>query len=255
MRKMKFTRIPQTPDVLEENVVLLTQRRDDSLPYPSLSYYLIGYMAWPEEKKKRNWLILTQLAQLISGSGAELTTWGRAEMAFETFELLGGFAALAEAANYRMEEELERAQRRWARAAAVLQFVVDLDHAPMRLRGGASISKAIDLTQRRETLPTRTVFVNSWSAYRNVAHLLAASVYLSAEANKIRPGHSPLAAARRAPEAVIRLAASYQHFCLTHRSHGQGQTLLDPDVLWRVPVPDKLLPIPAQPLCQEDLFF
>jgi hypothetical protein len=110
--------------------------------------------------------------------------------------------------------------------------------------------------QRHESLPTKTVFINSWSAYRSVAHLLAASAYLSREATKDRPRNlSPLTAALLAPEAVTRLAASYQQFGFTYRSYRQEQTLFDPGVLWQVPVPEKLLPLPKRPLSDDDYAF
>jgi hypothetical protein len=114
----------------------------------------------------------------------------------------------------------------------------------------------MDLTQRHESLPTKTVFINSWSAYRSVAHFVAASAYLSREATKDRPNaRSALTAVLLAPEAVTRLAASYQHFVLTHRSHGQKQPLIDPEVLWKMPAPEKLLPLPARALSEDDFAF
>jgi hypothetical protein len=256
MRMMDLPKMPPTPDDLEENVALLAERLEGPMPFPRLSSLLIAYMAWPHDEASRNWWMLVQLARLIAASGAKLTVEPPAEKTLAAFELFGGLGGLADAADVKLQDELARVQGRWAHVADVLQLVVDISYAPVKVRGGASISKAMDVTQRREALRTKTVFIKSWSAYRSVAHFVAASAYLSWEATKDRVGaRSALTAVLLAPEAVTRLAASYYQFVLTHRSHGQKQPMIDPEVLWNMPVPEKLLPLPARALSEDDVAF
>jgi hypothetical protein len=256
MRMMNLPDIAPTPNLLEENVVLLRERLNGVMPSRSLSFFLIGYMAWPDDDEKRNWWMLAQLARLIATSGAKLSVEPPAAKTLEAFELFGGLCGLADAADVKLQEELARVQGRWTHVADVLQLVVDIKYAPVKVPGGASISKAMDLTQRHASLPTKTVFTNSWSAYRSVAPLIAAAAYLARESTKDRPGAgSALTAVLVAPEAVTRLAASYQQFALTHRSHGHTGPLVNPDILWQVPVPDSLLPLPARRLSHDDLAY
>jgi hypothetical protein len=172
--------------------------------------------------------------------------------------MFGGLGALAELALDNLQDQLVRAQSRWLHVADILQNVVDMAYdARLRVRGGASISKAQDLTQRHDSAPTKTVYATSWSAYRHVAHLVAAAAWLSREAHKqngSQPG-SIIAAALLAPEAVIRLAASYQHLGLSLLTHGSRRPVLDPENLWRVPDPPELLPLPARRLSDGDLSY
>jgi hypothetical protein len=254
---MYLPELPSTPDALEENVALLKDRLDlETMPFRALSSLLIAYMAWPDDEATRNWWMLVQLARLIAASGATLTVEPPAAKTLEEFEMFGGLRGLADAADVKLQDELIRVQGRWAHVADILQLVVDIKYAPVEVPGAASISKAMDLTQRHESLPTKTVFINSWSAYRSVAHLIAAAAYLSTEATKDRPGAgSALTAVLFAPEAVTRLAASYQQFGLTYRSHGQDSPLLGPNVLWQLSAPEKLLPLPARQLSDGDLAF
>jgi hypothetical protein len=253
---MNLPKIPPIPDSLEGNVALLAGRPNDFLPFPTLSFFLVAYMAWPEDEERRSCWISVRLARKLAVSGAKLSVEAPAAKDLEAFELFGGLEGLAKAADGPLQDELGRARIRWNHVADVLQTVVDIAYAPVKVPGGASISKAMDLTQRHESLPTKTVFINSWSAYRSVAHLLAASAYLSREATKDRPEmRSPLTAVLMAPEAVTRLAASYQQFGFTYRSYRQKQTLFDPEVLWQVPVPETLLPLPARALSEGDFSF
>jgi hypothetical protein len=256
MRGMNLPDLPPVPNSLPEIVSLLAERLNGPMPFPRLSSLLIAYMAWPENEEMRNWWMLVQLARLIAASGAKLSFEPPAADTFAAFESFGGLEALADAADCKLQDELGKLQRRWNHVADVLQTVVDIHYTPVKARGGASIAKAMDLTQRHDSLPTKTVFTSSWSAYRSVAHLLAASAYVSREATKKSPdARSALTAVLLAPEIVSRLAATYQHFVLTHRSHGQKRGLIEPEVLWQVPVPDKLLPLPARALSEQDLAY
>jgi hypothetical protein len=172
--------------------------------------------------------------------------------------MFGGLGALAKFALDNLQDQLVRAQSRWRHVADIMQFVVDMDKDPhLRMAGGASISKAQDLTQQHYGVPTKTIYVTSWSAYRHVAHLVAAAAWLSREAHKqhgSQPG-SIIAAVLLAPEAVIRLAASYQQFGLSLLAHGLRRPVLDPENLWRVPDPPELLPLPARRLSDRDLSY
>jgi hypothetical protein len=168
--------------------------------------------------------MVVNLARLLDASGATLSADGDGAKTLEAFQMFGGLKALADAADDKLQDRLARAQGRWPYVADILQNVVDMAHdARLQLPGGPSISKALDLTQRHQSAPTKTVFVTSWSDYRHVAHVVAASAWLSREAYKGRSEGSMLAAVLLAPEAVIRLAASYQQFGLTLLSYFPAQ--------------------------------
>jgi hypothetical protein len=259
MRRMNLPILPAVPDTLPETVNLLAERLNGQMmPFPRLSTLLIAYMAWPEDEGNRDGWMVVHLARLLHASGAKLSADAGGAQTLRAFEIFGGLEALADAAGDKLQDRLMRIEGRWLHVADILQFVVDMaNETRLQLPGGPSISKAMDLTQRHQSTPTKTVFVTSWSVHRHVAHVLAASAWLSREACKDRsePG-SILAAALLAPEAVIRLAASYQQFGLTLISHGQHRALLDAENLWQVPVPpDVLLPLPARRLSDDDLSF
>jgi hypothetical protein len=256
MRQMNLPELAPVPESIKELVALVAERLNGPMPFPRVSSMLIAYMAWPDDEATRNWWMLVQLARLIAASGAKLSAEPTASQTLAAFESFGGLWGLADAADVKLQDELVRIQHRWVYVADVLQYVVDMWGAHLELAGGPSIAKAMDLTQRHGSAPTKTVFVTSWSTYRSVAHLIAASAWLSREAAKDRqhPG-SILTPALHAPEVVLRLAASYQGLGLSLRSHGRGRPLLDPEVLWHVPVPEKLLPLPARALSEYDLTY
>jgi hypothetical protein len=256
MRWMNLPELAPVPESTPKLAALLAERLNGPMPFPRLSLMLIAYMAWPDDEATRNWWMLVQLARLIAASDAKLSAELAASKTLAAFESFGGLSGLADAADVKLQDELVRIQRRWVYVAEVLQNVVDMWGARLELAGGPSIAKAMDLTQRHEPAPTKTVFVTSWSTYRSVAHLIAASAWLSREAAKDRqhPG-SILTGALQAPEAVLRLAGSYQQLGFSLRSHGQGRPLLDPEVLWQVPVPERLLSLPARVLSEDDLTF
>jgi len=227
------------------------------MPFPRLTLLLIAYMAWPEDRAVRDKWMASHLAQFISASGASLSA-DIGLQNLEAFEMFGGLSALADAAQDKLLDQLVRNQSRWVHVADILQFVVDIEYDDrLHIQGGPSISKALDLTQRYDSSPTKTVFETSWRAYRHVAHLLAAAAWLSCESHKdaeCQTG-SLLTAALLAPEAVISLAASYQQFGLSMLSHGVRQPVLDPAHLWRVPIRPEFLPLPFRRLADVNLAY
>src|SRR5215468_5125814 len=248
MRGMHLPTLAPIPNSLSETISLLAERLSGPMPFPRLSFLLVGYMAWPEDNANRSAWMAGNLALLISASGAKLSA-DIEPQTLRAFEMFGGLGAVAELALHKLQDQLVRAQSRWLHVADIMQNIVDMDKdGRLRVAGGASISKAQDLTQRHSNTPTKTVYVTSWAEYRHVAHVLAAAAWLSREAHKQRgaqPG-SIIAAALLAPEVVIRLAASYQHFGFSLLTHGLRRPVLDPDNLWRVPVPPEMLPLPAR---------
>ena len=257
MRGMNLPDLAPVSGSLPEIVSLIAGRLDGPMPFPRLSSLLVAYIVWPESPAERDKWMVAILAQFVAASGASLSI-DAGSKALEAFEAFGGLGALAEVAQDRLLDDFAGAQGRWLHVADILQTVVDMaNDARLRVPGGASISKALDLTQRHNSNPSKTVFVRSWSRYRHVAHVLAAAAWLPYEAHKKRGRNeaSLLAAVLLAPEAVIRLAASYQQFGLSLLSHGVHQPLLDPKHLWRVPVPSQLLPLPARRLSDSDLAY
>jgi hypothetical protein len=122
--------------------------------------------------------------------------------------------------------------------ADILQFVVDMaGDARLDRRGGASISKAVDLLEAEHALPSHAPLRSAWSEFRDVAHLIAAGAFLAKEG---QPTGAPYAgsiftATWLAPDAVLALASGYQEFSLQFKAHGLKMPVLPIDSLWRIP--------------------
>src|SRR6478672_7332320 len=111
-----------------------------------------------------------------------------------------------------------------------MQMVVDI-HYDNRgpIRGGASISKALDVLQNYNALPVKSRLSQDWSDFRDVAHLVAAAAAIAA-AGKERTEQEEAAAVLSpllfVPEVVLALGRSYQQFGLSLRPHvGTGAIL------------------------------
>ncbi|MGO9702133.1 MAG: hypothetical protein ACLPX7_23050 [Xanthobacteraceae bacterium] len=88
----------------------------------------------------------------------------------------GGLRSVAKPAFQRLTDEIAQVQRRWLLVADIFHKIVDLAYDDrIDLRGGPSISKAIELCEIEYTMPGHSQLRNAWTDFRDVAHLIAAS--------------------------------------------------------------------------------
>jgi hypothetical protein len=246
MRMMNLPVLSQTSDDLGEHVALLRARSGGVMPHPELSLVLVAYMAWPEEEVCRDeWMSLNLTKSLAGGLSAD-DGEDRTLAALQKFDWLN---ALTRAAEPTVFDRLEAVQRQWPHVAELFQYLVDMScDDRVKVRGGASLIKALELTQLNRLAPVQTVFDTSWRRFRHIAHIIAASGWLSLEAFDGGPEAANLTSVLFVPEAVIRLAVAYQQFGLTNFGHGQRRPFLDPDSLWRIPDLHAPLPLPFRRL-------
>ena len=185
------------------------------------SPYLVAYMGWPRDEKKRNEWIAA-----IEGAAQSITENKDAKNAPILVRYLAGPALEAKAKEH---EEIEDA---WNAVADVYQRLVDLaTEEGMKLKGGPSIAKAIDLCQFDKQY-SRAQLERFWSQYKDVAHLIAAAAFLTSSGPH---AGSIFSAAWISPDAVIGVADGLEMFGLIQRSHGNHDTFLPSQTTWRLP--------------------
>jgi hypothetical protein len=153
-----------------------------------------------------------------------------------TLEMFVGMNSVVDAALDQLSAEIGQVQRRWLLVADIFQVIVDMAFGKRAvLRGGPSISKAIDLCECEHPLPGHSQLRGAWSEFRDVAHLLTASAYLAHE-GLARAAHeaSILKSIWIAPDAVLTLAYGLQEFGLESKSVQKESLILNPDGLWRL---------------------
>jgi hypothetical protein len=155
-----------------------------------------------------------------------------------------------------MMEKLVRIQDRWPRVADVMQMIVDMHHDKRGpIRGGASISKALDVLQNYKVLPVKSRLSRDWSDFRDVAHLVTATAAIAA-AGKERTEQEEAAAVLTpllyVPEVVLALGRAYQQFGLSLRPHVGSGPVLPPKSLWFIPNDAPVLPLPVRHLSDAD---
>jgi hypothetical protein len=152
--------------------------------------------------------------------------------------MFGGINSIASAALDQLSAEIGQLQRRWLLVADIFQVIVDMAFDKrVVLRGGPSISKAIDLCECERNLPGHSQLRGAWSEFRNVAQLLAASAYLAHEGlARTTTAHeaSILKAIWIAPDAVLTFAYGLQEFGLKPQPTQKESPILSPEGLWRL---------------------
>jgi hypothetical protein len=153
-------------------------------------------------------------------------------------ELFGGWETVAEAALSSVLDQVDKAQGQWPPVADILHVIIDIAYEKrVKIRGGPSISKAIDLVADAHGLPGRSQLSAVWGKFHDVAHILTAAACLAQgglERADKRAG-SILSAILLVPDIVVPLAGAFQQFGLTTIPHGRTIPILDPATLWRVP--------------------
>jgi hypothetical protein len=238
MRIMNLPELSALPNSVDECIEIYLERlRTGDASSPQLSLLLTAYISWPDDEERRNGFIATHLARGHRsvenvGNGA---TDCRAGVSLEMF---GGVDAIANVAFDRLTDEISQIQRKWLLVADIFQSTVDMAHDERAvLRGGPSISKAIDLCECEQGLPGHSQLRGAWSEFRDVAHVLAASAYLAHEAvttGIAADGGSVLNAIWIAPDAVLALAHGFQEFGLDAKAIQGESTILNSEQLWRI---------------------
>jgi hypothetical protein len=252
MRDMNLPPLARPPSDVEGCWTLYLSRLGGAMPLPEASLLLVAYMAWPNDEEERNRWMATAIAFFVADQVP--APWSGQDM----FQLFGGLRAVADSSFSPMMEKLVRIQDRWRRVADVMQMVVDLHHDKRGpIRGGASISKALDVLQNYNALPVKSRLSRDWSDFRDVAHLVAAAAAIAA-AGQQRTEQVEAAALLTAvlyvPEVVLALGLAYQRFGVSFRPRVRSDPILPPETLWCLPA-DKdtaVLPLPVRRLSDAD---
>jgi hypothetical protein len=210
----------------------------DNAPSPHVSVLLTAYLAWPNNEDRRNSFVASFLARLGVPPEKQPDEPAMEPRADVTVEMFGGIKAITNAALDQLVVEIGQIQRRWLFVADIFQVVVDMAFDKRALlRGGPSISKAIDLCECEHALPGHSQLRGAWSEFRDVAHLLAAGAYLAHEGLAgagVPHEASVLKAIWIAPDAVLTLAYGLQEFGLEPKPIQKEPSTLNPEGLWRL---------------------
>ncbi len=239
---------PTSPD---ECVSLYLHRLEvGAMPFWGASQLLVALMAWPNDEATRNTWMATNAALFVdrddgvsAASGKDRAPDNSAEgppspdqVAFEAF---GGLRSVTDAALLHLHGQLDDIQMRWIRVADILHVVVDMAYdTRVQIRGGTSVSKAVELLECHRALPAKSQLRADWSRFRDVAHLITAAAHIAcegAERTRDRTTLAILTPILLAPEAVLSIALGFQEFGLTTKPYRQTTSLLPTDTLWRVP--------------------
>jgi hypothetical protein len=253
MRGMNLPPLPRPPQDVEGCWTLYLSRIGGAMPLPEASQLLVAYMAWPNDEEERNRWVATAIA-FFAAKQVPAPWPGQ-----DVFQLFGGLRAVADSSFSPMMEKLVRIQDRWPRVADVMQMIVDIHHDKRGpIRGGASISKALDVLQNYNALPVKSRLSRDWSDFRDVSHLVAASAAIAAagkERTEQEEAAAVLAPVLYVPEVVLALGLAYQRFGLSLRAHvGRSDPILPPESLWCIPDEEHaaVLPLPVRRLSDAD---
>ena len=240
MRIMNLPNLHTQLSSADECVRTYSERLEaDKAPWPHVSVLLTAYLAWPNDEDRRNSFVASCLARLGTSSEVKANEPAIESEADINFEMFGGMNAIASAALDHLSAEIGQVQRRWLFVADIYQVIVDMAYDGRAiLRGGTSISKAIDICECEQALPGHSQLRGAWSEFRDVAHLLTASAHLAHEGLARAGGAneaSILKAIWIAPDAVLTLAHGLQEFGLEPKPIQKESSILNPEGLWRLP--------------------
>jgi hypothetical protein len=252
MRGMNLPPLPRPSSDVESCWTLYLSRIAGAMPLPEASQLLVAYMAWPNDEEERNQWMATAIAFFVAGQVP--ASWPGQDV----FQLFGGLRAVADSSFSPMMEKLVRIQNRWQRVADVMQMVIDIHHDKRGpIRGGASISKALDVLQNYNALPVKSRLSRDWSDFRDVAHLVAAAAAIAAagqqRTDQVEAG-ALLTPVLYVPEVVLALGLAYQRFGLSFRPHGGSAPIISSETSWRIPdeKDPAILPLPVRRLSDAD---
>jgi hypothetical protein len=160
---------------------------------------------------------------------------------------------------------MRRTHLRWLRVADVLHLYQDLAiGGHQSRRGGATVSKALHLSaQNTKTRGTsEATFWSAWTAFRDVAPLVTATVLIWDNARRVFKNDylgafrthddaapitldqlSPFHIILLMPDFVLAVAGSFEEFALTKIS-SRDDAGLNAGTLWRIPADINVAPVP-----------
>jgi hypothetical protein len=118
------------------------------MPFPRAAQLLVAYAAWPNNRKRRDQYMATNLAFFLSNPNLSggvqfddvqspdelLTTDLRDRVGFELF---GGLQTVAEVSLSSLQDDLGKIQNNWPRVADIFQTIVDIAYERrIVIRGG-----------------------------------------------------------------------------------------------------------------------
>lgn len=230
MQQMNLPKFQVLQD-LQSALGIYRARLQSALRTPTaLSELLLAYMAWPSDEAGRNrWMAACNAVRLAHGEKLA---------PHRSVDPFGGLGSVASEAMTAMVGLLGDRMKSWASTADVLQMLVDSSDPALKLRGGPSISKAVELCADDRAGLSQSQLRRCWGDFREVAHLLAAGAVL---ARQVPEGDGSIfSAAWHAPDSLLAIASGFQIFGLDLKPHGQLEGAL-PHSLWRIPphcVPD-----------------
>ena len=195
----------------------------------ALSRLLVAYLTWPNDEQQRNSWMATNLARTQIGLKIDAST------PFGVFENFGGLKAVSAPAFELLVSDLTATGKKWAPVADVFMRIVDMSlDGRLQMRGGPSISKAIDLCEYENEGRGRAQLYRLWKQFHDVAHLIAASAYLASSVPSSLD-QSIFSAIWYGPDAVAGIAAGFERFGLGLTPHGQKDSVLAAKTTWRLP--------------------
>ena len=214
---------------------------NDLLPnWPSwqASISLIAVMLWPNDESKRDELL--NAWTLLFGSSDDvpgvLDRDANLQFAGRTIRLREiGARTIRD-----LIPEIEAAQQSWINVGDLMLTLARLDaNSPSdAIRGGPSIVKAKHIVADNPNAPNLDRLAADWSAYRNVAHLIAATCFLATLVAQDQPNR-PLVPVDRAvfadPGTLLCIAARLQTFGIESHPVSRFEPFLSPKSTWRVP--------------------
>jgi hypothetical protein len=154
VRMMNLPKIQVSAQSRDECIQLYLERLSaNCVRWPHVSIVMTAYLAWPNNEDRRNSFVATCLAR-IDLAGAEGPSPNS-----QGLDPFGGVGAIAKAAN-----EIAQVERKWLMVADIFQMIVDMAHDERaNLRGGPSISKAIDLCELEKVMRGHSQLRGAWS--------------------------------------------------------------------------------------------
>ena len=234
MRFIEIEPFPQPINPVIPPAPLIKQRlSNDLIEFPSQAVALLGVMAWPNDESKRD-------------------HWSKAHLPVGTTDSRGlktqsGIWAADRGPMAEFLPELRKIQEHWGRIADIVHLHFDLHHGGHhQRRGGASLGKAIEIIDGSATSKGTgaSKLWELWARYKDSAHLIAAAVFISAEAHTIQQNDpflrdsselQPYRVALLLPDLVLSVGLSLEKHGLAVRPHSRDPSMLAADTVWRVP--------------------
>jgi hypothetical protein len=222
--------------------VLLRNRYRRHWPHPQFSVRLYATMLWPNVQRRSQFL------------DAFTARYGRAEQSTSnglqddgSLLIAGRRIMLRELGSQildHLDDDLEAAQMGLRNTGDIMLTLARLDANPYSvIRGGPSISKAKEVIEASKGGPNRQRLEADWSKYRDVAHLAAATSFLSSIGVKQSGNSCPITLLTPVfadPGTLLCIALKFQEFGLSFRPMGRKQSVLPSETIWRIPVSDQV---------------